>query len=181
MGECYICILEEILFIRLVFVIVGHPNCSHSRVFVLNRTIDSEGRLITKRLHVIYQKLPYYLQRITGNVVTYGGEESIIDPKTKEVIIHTKNLSFTHQASAFDVSRYVVNPDNPEKTDYVKSTTTFGKTHGMINYQIEKWYAYNEGKHFKKGVNVLNDFILGRLEVDFGFDYEDEKEPQTRD
>ena len=112
------------------------------------------------------------MQCITGNVVTYGGEESIVDPKKKTVTIHAKNLSFTKQATALDTSSYTVNPDDPNKTDYVKSTTTFGKTYSLINNQIEKWYAYNEGRHFLKGVEVLNDIISGRVVIDYGVESE---------
>ena len=155
-----------------MLLVKGHPSSSHSRTFVLNRHIDSEGRLVTKRLHVIHQKLPYFMQCITGNVVTYGGEESIVDPKKKIVTIHAKNLSFTKQAAALDTSSYTVNPDDPNKTDYVKSTTTFGKTYSLINNQIEKWYAYNEGRHFLKGVEVLNDIISGRVVIDYGVESE---------
>ena len=76
---------------------VGHPKCSYSRAFVLSRKIDEKGRLLTKRLHVIYQEIPSFLKAIVGNVVTYGGEESIVDPKSQTVEIRSRNLSFCSQ------------------------------------------------------------------------------------
>ncbi|KAK8789380.1 hypothetical protein WA588_001265 [Blastocystis sp. NMH] len=145
-----------------------HPNCSHSRTYVLNRTIDEKGRLVTKRLHVISQKLPYFIRCIFGDIVTYGGEESIIDPKEKALQIRSKNLSFTRQATVLDTSSYTVCADDPSKTLYVKSTTTYGSTASILNNQIEKWYAYNEGHHFKKGVDVINDILFGRVVIDYG-------------
>ena len=135
---------------------------------MLNRTIDEKGRLVTKRLHVISQKLPYFIRCIFGDIVTYGGEESIIDPKEKVLQIRSKNLSFTRQATALDTSSYTVCADDPSKTLYVKSTTTYGSTASILNNQIEKWYAYNEGHHFKKGVDVINDILFGRVVIDYG-------------
>lgn len=81
---------------------------------------------MTKRLHVITQNLPYFMCRLFGNITTYGGEETIIDPKKKILSIHSKNLSFTRQATALDTSSYTVCPTDPSKTLYVKSTTTYG-------------------------------------------------------
>ena len=133
---------------------------------MLNRTIDEKGRLVTKRLHVINQKLPYFIRCIFGDI--YGGEESIIDPKEKVLQIRSKNLSFTRQATVLDTSSYTVCADDPSKTLYVKSTTTYGSTASILNNQIEKWYAYNEGHHFKKGVDVINDILFGRVVIDYG-------------
>lgn len=173
LGRSELCFLDEILYEFKCYLIVGHPNCSHSKTFVLNRYIDEDGRLVTKRLHVIQQRLPYFIQSIAGNIVTYGGEESIIDPRNKTVIIHTKNLSFTNEASVLDVGSYCVNPEDPSKTDYIKTTITCGKTLGIVNGQIERWYAYNEGRHFKKGIHVIDDFLCGRVVVDYGVDKRD--------
>ena len=66
---------------------------------VLSRTVDSEGRLVTKRLHVIYQDVPCFVKAIVGDIVTYAGEESIVDPKTKTMTLRTKNLSLNCVAS----------------------------------------------------------------------------------
>ena len=151
-----------------VVIPIGHPGQKHSCTYVLNRYIDDEGRLITKRLHVIYQNLPFFMRKMLGNIVTYGGEESIIDPKKKQLIIHSKNLSFTRQAAALDVSSYTVCKDDPTKTEYTKSTTTFAKIAMLMSNQIERWYAYNEGHHFKKSIDVMNDLIFGKVNIDYG-------------
>ena len=119
---------------------------------------------------MIYQNLPYFIQRVFGNIVTYGGEESIIDPKKKQLIIHSKNLSFTRQAAALYVSSYTVCENDPKKTDYKKSTTTFAKITLLMSSQIEKWYAYNEGHHFKKSVEVMNDILFGKVKINLGLD-----------
>lgn len=173
LGGSELCFLEKILYDLKFLLITGHPNCSHSKTFVLNRYIDEDGRLVTKRLHVIQQRLPSFIQRISGNIVTYGGEESVIDPRNKTVIIHTKNLSFTNEASVLDVGSYYVNPEDPSKTDYIKTTITYGKTLGVVNGQIERWYAYNEGRHFKKGIHVIDDFLSGHIVVDYGVEKSD--------
>ena len=119
---------------------------------MLSRSIDAEGRLITKRLHVIHQRLPHFITALFGNITVYGGEETIVDPKTKTLTVRSKNLSFTRQAAAL----------------------TFAKTNVIGSNQIERWYAYNEGHHHTKTVNAINEIISGKLQPDYSVPAEEE-------
>lgn len=134
---------------------------------MLNRTIDDEGRLITKRLHVIYQRLPHFITVLFGNITVYGGEETIVDPKNRTLTVRSKNLSFTKQAAALDLSVYKQDPENASKTSFFKQTTTFARTSVIGSSQIERWYAYNEGHHHTKTVNVINEILSGKLQPDY--------------
>lgn len=160
-------------FKNCFYLFIGHPKCSHSKAIVLDRFIDKDGRLVTKRLHIIYQKIPYYIQMISGRVVTYGGEESIVDPYKKEIHIVTKNLSFTNQASVVDISSIQVNPLDPNKTDYLKTTTVSGNV-CFISDQIERWYIGNERKHFKNGIWVINDILKGKFHINTSTNIDEE-------
>lgn len=147
---------------------------------MLSRSIDAEGRLITKRLHVIHQRLPHFITALFGNITVYGGEETIVDPKTKTLTVRSKNLSFTRQAAALDTSLYTVDPEDASKTSFFKRTTTFAKTNVIGSNQIERWYAYNEGHHHTKTVNAINEIISGKLQPDYSVPAEGEN-PKAHD
>ena len=146
--------------VRLVSVSsLGHPKCSHSKAFVINRTIDEEGRLVTKRLHVVYQEVPYFIRAILGNVASYAGEESIIDPKKKYLTMRTKNLSLGCVALCDELCVYTPNAENPAKTTFQKSIHVQGWLYGLINSKVEDWCVDVDKKNRCNGVNVMNDII----------------------
>ena len=135
----------------IVFVILGHPKCSQSRALVLNRYIDSEGRLVTKRLHVIYQEIPSFVKAIIGDCVTYAGEESVVDPKTKTLTLRTKNLSLTSLATIDELCTYTACTSDPEKTEYTKELSVQGLMGGLLNSNLEKWYVATDNKNLGNG------------------------------
>ena len=124
----------------------------------MNQYVDDDGRLVLKRLQIASQKLPYYIQRITGDCSFYGGEVIIIDSNTKKMDIISKNISFADRASAQNVSAICPNPDSVLHTDYSKSTKTHCSVY-LFAHQIERWYANNEKKLFNKGVKVIDDIL----------------------
>ena len=138
-----------------------HPSCAQSRALVLNREIDSEGRLVTKRLHVIYQDVPSFIKAIVGNVVTYAGEESIVDPKKKTLTLRTKNLCMTCLASVDEYCVYSACADDPHKTEYMKKMSVQGWLTGFINYRLENWFVDTDKQNRGKGINVMDDIIGG--------------------
>ena len=111
---------------------------------MLSRSIDAEGRLITKRLHVIHQRLPHFITALFGNI------------------------------TVLDTSLYTVDPEDASKTSFFKRTTTFAKTNVIGSNQIERWYAYNEGHHHTKTVNAINEIISGKLQPDYSVPAEGE-------
>ena len=136
-----------------------HPKCSHSKAFVINRTIDPEGRLVTKRLHVVYQEVPAFIRAIIGNVVSYAGEESIVDPKTKTLTLRTKNLSLNTVALCDELCIYTPLREDPTKTNYVKRIHVHGWLCGLVNSQIENWCVDVDKKNRGNGINVMNDIL----------------------
>lgn len=128
---------------------------------VLSRTIDSEGRLVTKRLHVIYQDVPCFIKAIVGDVVTYAGEESVVDPKTKSMTLRTKNLSLTCMASVDELCTYSPSATNPTKTDYCKKMTVQGWMTGLLNMKVESWFVDIDKKNRGNGINVMDEIIGG--------------------
>lgn len=140
---------------------LGHPKCSHSRAYVLNRYIDEEGRLVTKRIHVAYQDVPSYIRYFLGNVASYAGEESVVDPKTKTLTLRTKNLTLGCVALCDELCVYTPMPGNPAKTHYNKGVHVQGWLYGIINSMIEDWCIDVDKKNRGNGINVMDEIIRG--------------------
>ena len=138
-----------------------HPKCSQSRALVLNRYIDEEGRLVTKRLHVIYQDVPSWVRAIIGDIVTYAGEESIADPKNKTLTLRTKNLNLTSIAAVDELCVYKPSREDATKTSYTKNMTVQGWMTGFVNCTLEGWFVDNDKKNRGNGINVMDEIIGG--------------------
>ena len=144
-----------------LYLFIGHPKCTQSRALVLNRYIDSEGRLVTKRLHVIYQDVPSFVRAIVGDIVTYAGEESIVDPKNKTLTLRTKNLNLTSIATVDELCVYKPNRDDSTKTTYTKNMTVQGWMTGFVNCTLEGWFVDADKKNRGNGINVMDEIIGG--------------------
>ena len=146
---------------RSSYNLLGHPKCSHSKAFVLDRHIDEEGRLVTKRLHAVYQDVPSYIRYFIGNYASYAGEESVVDPHTKTLTLRTKNLSLGGIALCDELCIYTPHPIDPSKTYYKKSVHVQGWLYGLINSMIEDWCVDVDQKNRGNGINVMNEIIQG--------------------
>ena len=140
---------------------VGHPKCSHSKAFVLSRRIDQEGRLVTKRLHVVYQEVPAFIRAIMGDMVSYAGEESVVDPKTKTLTLRTKNISLDCIASCDELCVYTPLAVDASKTDYRKSIHVQGWLYGLLNSRIEDWCVDVDRKNRGNGISVMDELLSG--------------------
>ena len=116
---------------------------------------------MTKRLHVIYQDVPAFVKAIIGNVVTYAGEESLVDPKKKTLTLRTKNLCMTCLASVDEYCVYSACADDPHKTEYMKKMAVQGWLTGFINYRLENWFVDTDKQNRGKGISVMDEIIGG--------------------
>ena len=126
---------------------------------MISRKIDSEGRLVTKRLHVVYQEVPAFIRAIIGNVASYAGEESIVDPKNKTLTLRTKNLTLNSIALCDELCLYTPLDGDSSKTHYTKSIHVHGWLFGFLNNQIENWCVDVDKKNRGNGIAVMDDII----------------------
>lgn len=126
---------------------------------MLSRKIDEQGRLLTKRLHVIYQEIPAFLKAIVGNVVTYGGEESIVDPNSQTVEIRSRNLSFCSQMSIKETCKYSVSASSLHQTLVRRHLEVCGCVSVFLNKKLENWYMLTDLEIYKAGVKVINEIL----------------------
>ena len=138
---------------------VGHPRWSHSKAFVLNRYIDEDGCLVTKRLHAVYQETPSYIRAFVGDYCSYAGEESIINPKTKTFSMRTKNISLGCIALCDELCVYKPLPGDMSKTDYRKYVHVHAYLYGFINNLVEDWCVDVDRKNRGNGITVMDEIL----------------------
>ena len=112
-------------------------------------------------MHVIYQDVPAFIYAVVGNVVTYAGEESVVNPHTKTMSLRTKNLSMNMFVSVDEFCTYTQCTDNHDKTQYTKSLVINGLLTGFINYRLENWFVDTDVRNRKNGISVMDEIIGG--------------------
>ncbi|CAJ1085577.1 PRELI domain containing protein 3B-like [Xyrichtys novacula] len=98
-----------------------YPNPMNPSVFgvdVLDRSVDTQGRLHSTRLLSTEWGLPAMAKSIIGvtRTCTYVQEQSVVDPKEKTFELKSTNVSFTNLVSVDEKLTYKPHPQDPEKT-----------------------------------------------------------------
>ncbi|KAG7229429.1 hypothetical protein INR49_012820 [Caranx melampygus] len=98
-----------------------YPNPMNPNVVgvdVLDRGLDTEGRLHSHRLLSTEWGLPAIVRAILGTnqTQTYVKEHSIVDPEEKKMELCSTNITLTNLISVDERLLYRPHPDNPEVT-----------------------------------------------------------------
>uniref|UniRef100_A0AAQ4RMC3 PRELI domain containing 3 n=1 Tax=Gasterosteus aculeatus aculeatus TaxID=481459 RepID=A0AAQ4RMC3_GASAC len=98
-----------------------YPNPMNPSVIgvdVLDRSIDKQGRLHSKRLLGTDWGLPSIVKAIIGNArtCTYIQEKSVVDPIEKIFELQSSNITFTNLVSVDEKLTYKPHPEDTEKT-----------------------------------------------------------------
>jgi len=84
---------------------------------VLNRHVDTAGRLQTHRLLITKWAFPTWVHGILGSDATcYGSEVSTVDPKQKSLELKTTNLTLNEIISVDERLTYTPHPENKNHT-----------------------------------------------------------------
>ncbi|XP_030590165.1 PRELI domain containing protein 3B-like [Archocentrus centrarchus] len=142
-----------------------YPNPMNPSVFgvdVLNRGVDTEGRLHSTRLLSTEWGLPSLAKSMFGvtRTCTYVQEHSVVDPKEKIFELQSTNISFTNLVSVDEKLTYKPHPQDPEKTVLtqealisVKGVSLSNHLEGLMAKTIsvnaskgrERWSGLSEG------------------------------------
>ena len=80
---------------------------------VIDRHVDTEGRLVTKRVMGTQWNLPSWAIYILGlQDMCYGVEHSIVDPKTKTMTLRGRNLTFSGLVGIEEKIEYLQDPED---------------------------------------------------------------------
>ncbi|XP_020350715.1 PRELI domain containing protein 3B-like [Oncorhynchus nerka] len=98
-----------------------YPNPMNPSVFgvdVLDRSVDTRGRLHSNRLLSAEWGLPSIVKSIIGRTqtCTYIQEHSVVDPIEKTFELQSSNITFTNMVSVDEKLTYRPHPDDAEKT-----------------------------------------------------------------
>ncbi|KAM9534420.1 PRELI domain containing protein 3B-like isoform 1-T1 [Salvelinus alpinus] len=98
-----------------------YPNPMNPSVFgvdVLDRSVDTRGRLHSNRLLSAEWGLPSIVKSIIGRTqtCTYIQEHSVVDPVEKTFELQSSNITFTNLVSVDEKLTYRPHPDDAEKT-----------------------------------------------------------------
>ncbi|XP_038840147.1 PRELI domain containing protein 3A-like [Salvelinus namaycush] len=96
-----------------------YPNPMNPNVVgvdVLDRNLDTDGRLHSHRLLSTEWGLPGIVRAIlgTGHTRTYVKEHSIVDPEEKKMELYSTNITLTNLVSVDERLVYRPHPDNSE-------------------------------------------------------------------
>ncbi|XP_075441508.1 PRELI domain containing protein 3A isoform X1 [Ascaphus truei] len=87
-------------------------------VDVVDRSLDSQGRLHSHRLLSTEWGLPSLVRAILGTnrTLTYIKEHSVVDPVEKKMVLCSTNITLTNLVSVDERLVYTPHPENPEET-----------------------------------------------------------------
>ncbi|KAF4038842.1 PRELI-like family [Phytophthora infestans] len=140
------------------------------RVDVLDRCLDSQGRLVTTRLAKVTQKnLPGWVRSALGDC-TYVFEETTCDPQRKQLVLKSTNLSLRSVATVEETCVYSVHPDDAQKTLYEAEAkvTAFVP---LLSQKLEKFSVSRGAETAAKGIRaveeICNDIFQGTFQPAF--------------
>ncbi|XP_034031247.1 PRELI domain containing protein 3A isoform X1 [Thalassophryne amazonica] len=116
-----------------------YPNPMNPNVVgvdVLDRNLDTEGRLHSHRLLSTEWGLPAVVRAILGtsHTQTYVKEHSIIDPEEKKMELCSTNITLTNLISVDERLVYQPHPENPEVTILTQEAIIMVKGVGLCSY-----------------------------------------------
>ncbi|XP_037535362.1 PRELI domain containing protein 3B [Nematolebias whitei] len=135
-------------------------------VDVLDRSVDQQGRLHSKRLLSTEWGLPSIVKSLIGitRTCTYIQEQSVIDPNQKTFELQSTNISFTNMVSVDEKLTYKPHPDNPEKTILTQEAIISVKGVSLSSY-LEGVMASSISTNAGKGREAM-EWVIRRLNTE---------------
>ncbi|XP_061622568.1 PRELI domain containing protein 3B-like [Phyllopteryx taeniolatus] len=146
-----------------------YPNPMNPSVFgvdVLDRSVDTEGRLHSKRLLSTEWGLPAIAKSIIGltRTHTYVREHSVVDPKHKIFELKSTNISFTNLVSVDEKLTYKPHPRDPDKTVLTQEAVISVKGVSLSSY-LEGLMANTMSVNAGKGREAM-EWVIRRLNTE---------------
>ncbi|XP_004547729.1 PRELI domain containing protein 3B [Maylandia zebra] len=135
-------------------------------VDVLDRKIDTQGCLHSKRLLSTEWGLPSIVKSLVGNArtYTYVQEQSVIDPKEQTFELQSSNITFTNMVSVDEKLTYKPHPEDPEKTILTQEAIISVKGVSLSSY-LEGVMASTISTNAGKGREAV-EWVIRRLNTE---------------
>lgn len=146
-----------------------YPNPMNPSVFgvdVLDRSVDTEGRLHSTRLLSTEWGLPALAKSMFGvtRTCTYVQEHSVVDPKQQTFELQSTNISFTNLVSVDEKLTYRPHPQDPEKTVLTQEALISVKGVSLSNH-LEGLMAKTISVNASKGREAM-EWVIRRLNTE---------------
>ncbi|XP_023651264.1 PRELI domain containing protein 3B [Paramormyrops kingsleyae] len=146
-----------------------YPNPMNPSVIgvdVLDRGVDTQGRLHSSRLLSTEWGLPSIVKSLIGNTrtCTYIQEHSVVDPKGKMFELKSTNLTFTNLVSVDERLVYRPHPQDPEKTILTQEALISVKGVSLSSY-LEGLMASTISTNAGKGREAM-EWVIRRLNTE---------------
>ncbi|XP_053309547.1 PRELI domain containing protein 3B [Spea bombifrons] len=143
-----------------------YPNPMNPNVVgvdVLNRTVDSNGRLHSDRLLSTEWGMPSLVRSIIGatRTNTYIQEHSVVDPVAKTMELNSSNITFTNMVSVDERLVYKPHPQDPEKTVLTQEAIITVKGVSLSSY-LEGMMANTISTNANKGRDAM-EWVISKL------------------
>ncbi|XP_048879118.1 PRELI domain containing protein 3B isoform X2 [Brienomyrus brachyistius] len=146
-----------------------YPNPMNPSVIgvdVLDRSVDSQGRLHSSRLLSTEWGLPSIVKSLIGitRTCTYIQEQSVVDPKGKTFELKSTNLTFTNLVSVDERLVYRPHPRDSEKTILTQEALISVKGVSLCSY-LEGLMASTISTNAGKGREAM-EWVIRRLNTE---------------
>uniref|UniRef100_A0A3B3U378 PRELI domain containing 3A n=2 Tax=Poecilia latipinna TaxID=48699 RepID=A0A3B3U378_9TELE len=146
-----------------------YPNPMNPNVVgvdVLDRSLDSEGRLHSHRLLSTEWGLPSIVRAILGtnHTQTYVKEHSIVDPEVKKMELCSTNITLTNLISVDERLVYTPHPENPEVTVLTQEAIITVKGVSLSSY-LEGLMVRSMSANARKGWDAI-EWVIQNSEGD---------------
>uniref|UniRef100_A0A1A8LMM8 Slowmo homolog 1 n=1 Tax=Nothobranchius pienaari TaxID=704102 RepID=A0A1A8LMM8_9TELE len=141
-----------------------YPNPMNPNVVgvdVLDRSLDSEGRLHSHKLLSTEWGLPGIVRAILGtnHTQTYVKEHSIVDPGQKKMELCSSNITLTNLISVDERLVYRPHPQNPEVTVLTQEAIITVKGVSLGSY-LEGMMVRSMSANARKVLQIKYDYLL---------------------
>ncbi|XP_063315702.1 PRELI domain containing protein 3B [Pelobates fuscus] len=132
-------------------------------VDVLDRSVDSNGKLHSHRLLSTEWGMPALVKSIIGasRSKTYIEEHSVVDPVAKTMELKSSNITFTNMVSVDERLVYKPHPQEPEKTVLTQEAIISVKGVSLSSY-LEGMMANTISVNANKGRDAM-EWVIGKL------------------
>ncbi|XP_013989436.1 PRELI domain containing protein 3B [Salmo salar] len=146
-----------------------YPNPMNPSVFgvdVLDRSVDTRGRLHSNRLLSAEWGLPSIVKSIIGRTqtCTYIQEHSVVDPVEKTFELQSSNITFTNMVSVDEKLTYRPHPDDAEKTILTQEALISVKGVSLSSY-LEGVMASTMSANAGKGREAM-EWVIRKLNAE---------------
>lgn len=132
---------------------------------IIHRSVDPEGKLLTKRLLTKTNSAPKWTERFLPSNIVYIVEESIVDIKNKTLITYTRNIGLRHLMCLEEKVVYKQCDSLNSQTVLEKhawiNSTFYGLSSAIQRFGLER-YKQNI-KKASKGFNYTLENMYGKF------------------